>query len=107
MENTIVWLFTKELTNTPNRKRIHEGKEPSCRKQGYYPLHGMSSFQSFPRQLPPPQRNGYKAENSYPNVRVQFDTHAAAVLKEPTSKPIETAIVTDSNCYVSKRIMKR
>ncbi|GFT74737.1 hypothetical protein TNCV_562751 [Trichonephila clavipes] len=33
MENTTVWLFTKELTNTPNRKRIHEGKEQSCRKQ--------------------------------------------------------------------------
>ncbi|GFT74652.1 hypothetical protein TNCV_4809381 [Trichonephila clavipes] len=107
MENTIVWLFTKELTNTPNRKRIHEGKEQSCRKQGYYPLHGMSSFQSFPRQLPPPQRNGCKAvpifdpkteknENSDPNVRVQFDTQAAAVLKEPTSKSVETAIAPDS-----------
>ncbi|GFU90136.1 hypothetical protein TNCV_4860761 [Trichonephila clavipes] len=29
-------------------------------------------------------------ENSDPNVRVQFDTQAAAVLKESQSKPIET-----------------
>ncbi|GFU12614.1 hypothetical protein TNCV_4610351 [Trichonephila clavipes] len=37
-----------------------------------------------------------KGENSDLNVRVQFDTHAAAVLKEPTSKSVETAIAPDS-----------
>ncbi|GFU90141.1 hypothetical protein TNCV_4450271 [Trichonephila clavipes] len=33
MENANVWLFTKELSSTPNRKRIDEVKESSCRRQ--------------------------------------------------------------------------
>ncbi|GFU74942.1 hypothetical protein TNCV_2333721 [Trichonephila clavipes] len=35
-------------------------------------------------------------ENLDPNVRVQFATEATAVLKEPTSKPVETARVPES-----------
>ncbi|GFT74629.1 hypothetical protein TNCV_4809291 [Trichonephila clavipes] len=35
MENANLWLFTKELANTPNRKRIDEVKESSCRKMGF------------------------------------------------------------------------
>ncbi|GFU90145.1 hypothetical protein TNCV_4115531 [Trichonephila clavipes] len=103
MENANLWLFTKELANTPNRKRIDEVKESSCRKMGFdFVKEIRGSLKAYPFWF-----KYFLQENSDPNVRVQFDTHAAAVLKEPTSKPIETAIVTDSNCYVSKRIMKR
>ncbi|GFY68398.1 hypothetical protein TNIN_490901 [Trichonephila inaurata madagascariensis] len=37
-----------------------------------------------------------EVENSDPSVCVQFATQAAAVLKEPTSKPVETTGVPDS-----------
>ncbi|GFS29740.1 hypothetical protein TNIN_476021 [Trichonephila inaurata madagascariensis] len=33
MKNANLWLFTEEPAVTPNRKRIDEAKESSCRKQ--------------------------------------------------------------------------
>ncbi|GFW16776.1 hypothetical protein TNCV_1551281 [Trichonephila clavipes] len=69
------------------------GRLGRAANSGCYPLHGMSNFQSFPRQLPSAQQG---KENLDLNVRKQFATQAAAVLKEPTSKPVETARVPDS-----------
>ncbi|GFT74665.1 hypothetical protein TNCV_4809491 [Trichonephila clavipes] len=73
--------------------------------------HGTHLAVSFTMTSPRPRRgthlkvvrpeisyhcSDYRRRNSNLDVRVQFDTHAAAVLKEPTSKSVETAIAPDS-----------